>query len=86
MIRGIIQVPKSYVGFLEDGSAVQAKFKTWLDRLATFAGELKDDQRKPIPVIFRPFHEHTDLVMVGKKLHYGGGVYRSLEVYSQLSP
>ena len=46
-------------GILEDGSAVQAKFKTWLDRLATFAGELKDDQRKPIPVIFRPFHEHT---------------------------
>lgn len=46
-------------GILEDGSAVQAKFKTWLDRLATFAGELKDDQGKPIPVIFRPFHEHT---------------------------
>lgn len=38
-------------GILEDGSAVQAKFKTWLDRLATFAGELKDDQGKPIPVI-----------------------------------
>ena len=26
-------------GILEDGSAVQAKFKTWLDRLATFAGD-----------------------------------------------
>ncbi len=74
-------------GILEDGSAVQAKFKTWLDRLATFAGELKDDQGKPIPVIFRPFHEHTQTwSWWGKKLHYGGGVYRSLEVYSQLSP
>lgn len=24
-----------------------------------FAGELKDDEGKPIPIIFRPFHEHT---------------------------
>ena len=44
---------------LKDGSVVQAKFKTWLDRLAAFAAELKDDQGKLIPIIFRPFHEHT---------------------------
>lgn len=44
---------------LKDGSAVQTKFKTWLDRLAAFAAELKDDQGKLIPIIFRPFHEHT---------------------------
>jgi mannan endo-1,4-beta-mannosidase len=44
---------------LQDGSAVQATFQTWLDRLAVFADGLKDDQGKPIPIILRPFHEHT---------------------------
>ncbi len=41
---------------LEDGSAVNTTFKSWLDRLAAFALELKDDQGNLIPVIFRPFH------------------------------
>lgn len=44
---------------LQEGSEVNIKFKTWLDRLAAFVLELKDEQGKPIPVIFRPFHEHT---------------------------
>ena len=44
---------------LTDGSPVNIRFKTWLDRLAVFAATLKDDQGKLIPVIFRPFHEHT---------------------------
>ena len=34
-------------------------FKTWLDRFATFAHGLRDAAGRPIPVIFRPFHEHT---------------------------
>jgi mannan endo-1,4-beta-mannosidase len=44
---------------LEEGSDVQLKYKTWLDRLADFAIELKDDNGNLIPVIFRPYHEHT---------------------------
>ena len=44
---------------LDEGSEIQNKFKTWLDRLAVFCQELKDDEGKPIPIIFRPFHEHT---------------------------
>lgn len=44
---------------LTEGSATNIRFKTWLDRLAAFASTLKDDQGKLIPVIFRPFHEHT---------------------------
>lgn len=44
---------------LTEGSATNIRFKTWLDRLAVFASTLKDDQGKLIPVIFRPFHEHT---------------------------
>ena len=34
-------------------------FNTWLTRLGNFFLSLKDNNGKPIPVIFRPFHEHT---------------------------
>ena len=50
------------------GSAVQAilpngehhkRFLGWLDILADFFLDLKDEEGKLIPVIFRPYHEHT---------------------------
>lgn len=44
---------------LQEGTEVRRKFTSWLDRLADFAHGLTDDQGNPIPVIFRPFHEHT---------------------------
>lgn len=44
---------------LEDGSEVNRKFTGWLDNLSEFANGLKDSNGKTIPVIFRPFHEHT---------------------------
>lgn len=44
---------------LKNGSETNIKFKTWLDRLAAFALNLKDDAGNHIPVLFRPFHEHT---------------------------
>ncbi|MBE8712453.1 glycoside hydrolase family 26 protein [Sphingobacterium hungaricum] len=44
---------------LLEGSATNLKFKSWLDNLAEFALSLKDDNGKAIPIIFRPFHEHT---------------------------
>jgi len=44
---------------LIEGSAMNLKFKTWLDNLAAFNATLTDVNGKPIPVIFRPFHEHT---------------------------
>ncbi len=34
-------------------------FNTWLERLATFFIGLKDDDGTPIPIIFRPYHEHS---------------------------
>jgi mannan endo-1,4-beta-mannosidase len=40
------------------GSHHQA-FKAWLDRIAIFLGDLKDSNNKSIPVLFRPYHEHT---------------------------
>lgn len=44
---------------LTEGSAMNQKFKAWLDNLAAFNSTLKDDNGVQIPVIFRPFHEHT---------------------------
>ena len=44
---------------LKSGSSTQAKFNTWLDRLIGFVKDLKDDKGQPIPILFRPFHEHT---------------------------
>ena len=34
-------------------------YKTWLDAFAEFDGDLQTVGGRPIPVIFRPFHEHT---------------------------
>jgi mannan endo-1,4-beta-mannosidase len=44
---------------LDKASTTHATFTAWLDRLAAFAKDLKDDNGQLIPVIFRPFHEHT---------------------------
>lgn len=44
---------------LSEGSETNKKFTEWLDRLASFVIGLKDNQGKQIPIIFRPFHEHT---------------------------
>jgi len=44
---------------LTDGSATQTKFNGWLDKLATVAKGLKGADGKNIPIIIRPFHEHT---------------------------
>ena len=44
---------------LEDGSSVSSKYKGWLDKLAHFVNNLKDENGALIPIIFRPYHEHT---------------------------
>jgi len=44
---------------LIEGSAMNLKFKTWLDNIAAFNSTLKDENGIHIPIIFRPFHEHT---------------------------
>lgn len=44
---------------LTEGSATQATFNGWLDRLAAIAKGLKGADGKLIPIIIRPFHEHT---------------------------
>lgn len=44
---------------LADGSETNLKFRTWLDRLADVAHQLRGSDGKLIPVLFRPYHEHT---------------------------
>ncbi|ADF50713.1 mannase precursor [Zunongwangia profunda SM-A87] len=44
---------------LSSGSQANIVFKSWLDKLAVFVKDLKDDKGNAIPIIFRPFHEHT---------------------------
>jgi len=44
---------------LKSGSATQLKFNGWLDKLATIAKTLKGADGNTIPIIIRPFHEHT---------------------------
>lgn len=34
-------------------------FMGWLERVANYIGSLKDSEGRQIPVIFRPWHEHT---------------------------
>ena len=44
---------------LDNTSKTHATFVEWMNRLVAFAKDLKDDNGQLIPVIFRPFHEHT---------------------------
>ncbi len=41
------------------GGEKHEEFKAWLDNLAEFLASLRDDQGVAIPVILRPWHEHT---------------------------
>jgi hypothetical protein len=41
------------------GGANHEKFKGWLDNIAAYFLSLTDEQGVAIPVIFRPYHEHT---------------------------
>ncbi|WP_375418268.1 glycoside hydrolase family 26 protein [uncultured Hymenobacter sp.] len=47
------------VSYILPGGPDHAKYVLYLDRLAGFLGSLKGAKGEAIPVIFRPFHEHT---------------------------
>lgn len=44
---------------LTEGHPTRIRYLEWLDRCADFANNLKGSDGKLIPVIFRPYHEHT---------------------------
>lgn len=41
------------------GAEQHEKFKTWLDKFAAFTQDLKGGDGELIPILFRPYHEHT---------------------------
>lgn len=41
------------------GGDKNGEFNAYLDRIANFANQLKDDRGQSIPVLFRPFHEQN---------------------------
>lgn len=41
------------------GAEQHEKFKTWLDKFAAFTQDLKGVDGELIPILFRPYHEHT---------------------------
>lgn len=47
------------VASINPGGAKHTLYRQWLDKLASFFSSLKGSQGEPIPVLFRPFHEHT---------------------------
>jgi mannan endo-1,4-beta-mannosidase len=50
---------KEVVASILPGGSKHALYLTWLDRLADFFLSLKTDDGTAVPVLFRPFHEHT---------------------------
>lgn len=50
--------PMSVASVLRGGGQHE-KFVRWLDHVAMFIEQLTDASGRPIPVIFRPFHEHS---------------------------
>jgi mannan endo-1,4-beta-mannosidase len=50
--------PKSLVSALPGGESHE-KFKSWLDEAAKYILTLKDKNGKPIPMLYRPYHELT---------------------------
>lgn len=44
---------------IKDGTPLNNKYKQRLDKVAEVLSKMKDDNGNPVPVIFRPLHEHT---------------------------
>lgn len=71
---------------LTEGSATNRKFKEWLDRLADIAHNLRGSDGKLIPVIFRPFHEHTQTwSWWGRVVHDDRRVHQPVEIHGEVS-
>ncbi len=50
---------KQAVASILPGGEKHELYVQYLDKLATFLGSLKDDKETLIPILFRPYHEHT---------------------------
>ena len=50
---------KTVVRSILPGGSQHQKFQTWMQRLSAFLLSLSDEHGKPVPVIFRPWHENS---------------------------
>lgn len=50
---------KEVVRSILPGGSQHQKFTVWMQRVSTFLQSLKNKKNKPIPVIFRPWHENN---------------------------
>jgi hypothetical protein len=57
--KGAWDTTHGTVASINPGGANHELYKAWLDKVATFIGSLKGDKGEAIPILFRPFHEHT---------------------------
>jgi mannan endo-1,4-beta-mannosidase len=58
-------------------------YKSWLNKLAAFMGSLKGSDGKPIPVIFRPYHELTGSWFWWGKKQCSAADYKALFRFTQ---
>lgn len=56
---GAWDTTKGSVASVIPGGSNHEMYKEWLDRVSSFLGSLKGEKGEMIPVLFRPFHEHT---------------------------
>jgi len=57
--KGAWDTTHGTVASILPGGANHALYKTWLDKIAVFIAALKGSKGESIPVLFRPFHEHS---------------------------
>jgi len=57
--KGAWDTTRGSVASINPGGANHAMYKEWLDKVAAFIGSLKGSKGEAIPVLFRPFHEHS---------------------------
>ena len=60
------------------GTQANIKVREWIGKTADFIGSLKDSKGKVIPVVFRPWHEHTG------HWFWWGAPFSTPEEYKQL--
>lgn len=58
-VKGSWDTTHGTVATILPGGTNHALYKEWLDKVADFIGSLKGKRGEAIPVLFRPFHEHT---------------------------
>ncbi|MBK7172078.1 MAG: beta-mannosidase [Bacteroidales bacterium] len=64
------------------GNAKNILYTEWLDKLASFLKSLTDENGKPIPVLFRPFHELEGDWFWWGKAHCSSDEFKQLYIFT----